>query len=64
VLVEPFGADWIVTLRRGGMQMLAKMNGRPGLSPGQNAAVRLDMNHCYLFDGENGLTLGVAGPAG
>jgi multiple sugar transport system ATP-binding protein len=63
LLVEPLGSTRLVTLGRGGRQLLAQVDGRQAPRERQTVEVVLDMQRVHLFDRSSGRALGGA-PAG
>jgi multiple sugar transport system ATP-binding protein len=57
LLVESLGATRLVTLRRGGWQLLAQTDGRPAPRERQAVEVVLDMTRAHVFDRASGLAL-------
>jgi ABC-type sugar transport system ATPase subunit len=64
LLVEPLGANCLVTLGRDGRQLLAQTAGRPALRERQVIEVGLDVRHLHLFDRSSGTALLRGAPSG
>jgi multiple sugar transport system ATP-binding protein len=63
-VVDTLGADSAVTFRRGSLELVAKMPGRPPVRVGEKRKLKLQMEQALWFDPTTGLTLDVHGPAG
>ncbi len=57
LLIEPLGANRLVTLARDGRQLLTLMGGQPALRERQTVEVKLDMRNLRLFDRNSGRAL-------
>jgi multiple sugar transport system ATP-binding protein len=64
LLVEPLGANSLVTLGRNGRQLLALTDGRPAPRERQTVEVGVDVRHLHLFDRTSGNALRRGAPAG
>lgn len=53
-LVEPTGAEELVTFDVPGGRVLASLRERPGLREGQNAGLTIAPQHLHVFGGPNG----------
>ena len=63
VLVEPLGAETLVTLRCGGCELMARMAASFMLPPGASTTVHLHADDLHLFDADTGRSLRPAGMA-
>jgi multiple sugar transport system ATP-binding protein len=63
-MVENLGADSALTFRRGSLELVAKMPGRPPVRVGEKRKLKLQMEQALWFDSTTGLALDVHGPAG
>jgi multiple sugar transport system ATP-binding protein len=61
-IVESLGADSAVMFRRGSLQLVAKMPGRPPVRVGEKRRLKLQMEQALWFDPTTGLALDVHGP--
>jgi multiple sugar transport system ATP-binding protein len=64
LLVEPLGSATLVTLERGGRQLLALMQGRPIWRERQVVSVGFEMRDLHLFDRSSGTALRRHAPSG
>ena len=57
VVVEPLGAETLVTFQCGAGEMIARLPPATKLNPGQQVSLRLDMDKMHLFDTDDGTAL-------
>jgi len=62
-LVELLGSATLMTLRRGNLQLIARLDEQSTIQHGQAVEVMMDMTRAHLFDGKTGIAL-LNGPAG
>jgi multiple sugar transport system ATP-binding protein len=56
-VVEPTGADTLVSCRRGAAEVLAVFRERHAFAPGSTIRVVPDLQHAHLFDAATGKRL-------
>lgn len=52
--VEPLGGHTVVDVSVGEVILRAHLPGQPDYRPGEAVGLRIDRNHCHLFDGRSG----------
>jgi multiple sugar transport system ATP-binding protein len=57
VVVEPLGAETLVTFACAGGEVVARMPPSVTYRPGETATIYVDMQKCHLFDRANGVAL-------
>jgi multiple sugar transport system ATP-binding protein len=57
VVVEPLGAETLVTFQCGASEMVARLPPATKLAPGEKVTLRLNMEKMHLFDTEDGSAL-------
>jgi multiple sugar transport system ATP-binding protein len=57
VLVEPLGAETLVTLRAGDREMMARVAASFAQPPGSAITLHVNASHLHLFDADSGLAL-------
>jgi hypothetical protein len=57
VVLEPLGAETLVTLACEGGELIARLPPNLPFSAGQNTAVWVNMDKCHLFDKDTGMVL-------
>ena len=57
VVVEPLGAETLVTFQCGAGEMIARLPPATKLAPGEQVTLRLNMDKMHLFDNDDGTAL-------
>ena len=56
-IVEPLGAETLVTVTVAGERLLSRFPPRSGIGPGDTVELRTDPSHLHIFDAESGTRL-------
>ena len=57
-IVEPLGAETLVTVTVAGERLLSRFPPRSGVGPGDTVDLSVDPSHLHVFDAQSGLRLG------
>ncbi|HEX4858302.1 MAG TPA: sn-glycerol-3-phosphate ABC transporter ATP-binding protein UgpC [Usitatibacteraceae bacterium] len=57
IVVEPLGAETLVTFATAGGELIARLSPEARFAPGDTAGIHIDLNKFHLFDADSGMAL-------